>query len=251
MIKLNYSPFEGSTVKVTLSFRDSFGKYYVPLSLNYTLLALNSDKESWSVVGDEYKVNVQPASQVPLTISNTSLISGTTLQRKVLIQWVALVDGQVTDFIDEVVFEIQPMPYITNKPVEPEPTPIYLEVKDVEFQTGNPIACPIDPVLKLYTNLPVDIEDAEIIFTSDKDSINSTISLDSTSSVITVVPDVSLEYGTSYTLVARGLVSKVQGYEMETDFRYNLVTISAGEITFEQLVQKVSELDERVTALEG
>ena len=38
---------------------------------------------------------------------------------------------------------------------------------------------------------------------------------------------------------------------METDFRYNLVTISAGEITFEQLVQKVSELDERVTALEG
>ena len=158
MIKLNYSPFEGSTVKVTLSFRDSFGKYYIPLSLNYTLLALNSDKESWSVVGDAYKVSIQPASQVPLTISDTSLISGTTLQRKVLIQWVALVDGQVTDFIDEVVFEIQPMPYITNKPVEPEPTPIYLEVKDVEFQTGNSVACPINPVLKLYTILSILLE---------------------------------------------------------------------------------------------
>ena len=154
MIRLNNTPNEGSTVKVNLGFRDSAGIYYIPTKVSYSLLALNNDKESWSVVDNLYKIPLVPASNVILTLPNIKTVTNTTLSRKVMIYWDAFVDGEYNSFVDEVTFDIAPKPFIPDEPVNP-PTPpldIYVEINSASLQVGTINAAPVLPVFILKTN---------------------------------------------------------------------------------------------------
>lgn len=158
MIKLSYSPIAGSAVPVTLSFKDSNGAYYVPLSLNYTYLAMNSDEATWQVVSSLYQVSVVPKSVVGITIpsASTTVITGTTLQRKILVAWTALVNGQTTDFIDEVCFTLQEYPTISNTPSVDPTTPEALTVSSITYDpqsvNGN---CTPNGTINLKFNVPL------------------------------------------------------------------------------------------------
>lgn len=222
MIRLNNTPNEGSTVKVNLGFRDSAGQYYIPAKIQYTLLALNNDKESWSVVDNIYQKSLTPASSVVLTIPNVQTIEGTTLQRKVMIYWDAFVDNEYNSFVDEITFDIAPKPYIPNPPSpQPQPT-IYVEIEDVALQVGTLSAAPVNPVFVLKTNLPVNIDNTVATI----DTTPCTILKDSTGGILTVYPDTILDYVKSYTLTLSGLVSTISGYVMKEDFICNFVTES-------------------------
>ena len=85
MIRLRNNPIEGSSVKLQLSFRDPLGTYYIPVSVTYTFLALDKNQETWNVVDSYYKIPLDAASVIPLTIPNVKTIEGTTLRRKVII----------------------------------------------------------------------------------------------------------------------------------------------------------------------
>lgn len=223
MIRLNNTPNEGSTVKVNLGFRDSAGIYYIPTKISYSLLALNNDKESWSVVDNLYKIPLTPASNVILTLPNVKTITNTTLSRKVMIYWDAFVDGEYNSFVDEVTFDIAPKPHIPNEPVNPPaPLPIYVEINDVALQVGTVSAAPVNPVFILKTNLPVNIDNAVATI----DTKPCTILKDSTGGILTVYPDTVLDYVKSYTLKITGLVSTINGYVMKEDFVCNFVTES-------------------------
>lgn len=223
MIRLNNTPNEGSTVKVNLGFRDSAGIYYIPTKVSYSLLALNNDKESWSVVDNLYKIPLTPASNVILTLPNIKTVTNTTLSRKVMIYWDAFVDGEYNSFVDEVTFDIAPKPYIPDEPVNPPaPLPIYVEINDVALQVGTVSAAPVNPVFILKTNLPVNIDNAVATI----DTKPCTILKDSTGGILTVYPDTILDYVKSYTLKITGLVSTINGYVMKEDFVCNFVTES-------------------------
>jgi len=223
MIRLNNTPNEGSTVKVNLGFRDSAGIYYIPTKVSYSLLALNNDKESWSVVDNLYKIPLTPASNVILTLPNIKTVTNTTLSRKVMIYWDAFVDGEYNSFVDEITFDIAPKPFIPDEPVNPPaPLPIYVEVNDVALQVGTVSAAPVNPVFILKTNLPVNIDNAIATI----DTTPCTILKDSTGGILTVYPDTILDYVKSYTLKITGLVSTINGYVMKEDFVCNFVTES-------------------------
>ena len=223
MIRLNNTPNEGSTVKVNLGFRDSAGIYYIPTKISYSLLALNNDKESWSVVDNLYKIPLVPASNVVLTLPNIKTVTNTTLSRKVMIYWDAFVDGEYNSFVDEVTFDIAPKPFIPDEPVNPPtPLPIYVEINDVALQVGTVSAAPVNPVFILKTNLPVNIDNAVATI----DTKPCTILKDSTGGILTVYPDTILDYVKSYTLKITGLVSTINGYVMKEDFVCNFVTES-------------------------
>lgn len=223
MIRLNNTPNEGSTVKVNLGFRDSAGIYYIPTKVSYSLLALNNDKESWSVVDNLYKIPLVPASNVVLTLPDIKAVTNTTLSRKVMIYWDAFVDGEYNSFVDEVTFDIAPKPFIPDEPVNPPtPLPIYVEINDVALQVGTVSAAPVNPVFILKTNLPVNIDNAVATI----DTKPCTILKDSTGGILTVYPDTILDYVKSYTLKITGLVSTINGYVMKEDFVCNFVTES-------------------------
>lgn len=228
MIRLNNTPNEGSTVKVNLGFRDSAGQYYIPTKVQYTFLALNNDKESWSIVDDIYLKSLNPASSVVLTIPNIKAIEGTTLQRKVMVYWEAFVDNEYNTFTDEITFDIAPKPYIPDEPVNPPPEPtIYVKINQVNMQIGTLTAVPLQPVFLIKTNLPVDIENAVAqIITQDGEIKDCTISVDSTGALLTVSTEYWLEYQTSYTLKIGGLVSTINHYVMEKDFECAFATQS-------------------------
>ena len=220
MIRLNNTPNEGSTVKVNLGFRDSAGQYYIPTKVQYTLLALNNDKESWSVVDDNYLVSLTPASNVILTLPDIKTVEGTTLQRKVMVYWSAFVDNEYNDFVDEITFEIAPKPYVPNPP-SPQPEPqIYVEVSDVRLQIGTLGSSPIDPVFVIKMNLPVNTENA----VARIGTVDCHIVPDSTKSILTVYADVPLEYTTDYILEISGLVSTINGYVMKEPAKISFVT---------------------------
>lgn len=253
MIKLNKNPFENSSTSVVLSFKDTLGKFYIPLSVDYTFLALNNDKVSWSIVDDLYKVNLAPSSQISLILNNLKLISGTTPIRKVIVNWKCLVGNELTEFSDEIRFEIQPKPYITNEPENPPtPTPIYLKVKDVNLQIGILSQTPINPVFNVFFNLPVNVENAKMIIKDeDENEIECTAYLDSTHTKAQISPNQTLEFGKTYTSILSGFVSEINSYEMENDFEFSFVTHQSGEITFESLSLEISQLTERVEVLEN
>lgn len=228
MIRLNNTPNEGSTVKVNLGFRDSAGQYYIPTKIQYTFLALNNDKESWSIVDDIYLKPLTPASSVVLTISNVKTITGTTLQRKVMVYWEAFVDNEYNNFTDEITFDIAPKPYVPDEPVTPPPEPtIYVKINQVNMQIGTLTAVPLSPVFLIKTNLPVDIENASAqIITQRGEVKDCIITVDSTGALLTVSTDFWLEYQTSYTLKIGGLVSTINHYVMENDFECAFATQS-------------------------
>ena len=220
MIRLNNTPNEGSTVKVNLGFRDSAGQYYIPTKVQYTLLALNNDKESWSVVDDNYLKPLTPASNVILTLPDIKTVEGTTLQRKVMVYWSAFVDGEYNDFVDEITFDIAPKPYVPNPPSpQPEPT-IYVEVTDVKLQIGTLSSSPINPVFVIKMNLPVNVENA----VARIGTIDCHIVPDGTKSILTVYADEVLEYVTNYNLELSGLVSTINGYVMKEPAVIGFVT---------------------------
>lgn len=227
MIRLNNTPNEGSTVKVNLGFRDSAGQYYIPTKVQYTLLALNNDKESWSVVDGIYLFPLTPASSVVLTIPNVKTVEGTTLQRKIMVYWDAFVDNEYNSFVDEIRFDIAPKPYVPNPP-EPQPEPtVYVKINQVNMQIGTLTSVPLQPVFLIKTNLPVDIENAVAqIITQSGEIKDCTITVDSTGALLTVSTEYWLEYQTSYTLKIAGLVSTINHYVMENDFECAFATQS-------------------------
>ena len=227
MIRLNNTPNEGSTVKVNLGFRDSAGQYYIPTKVQYTLLALNNDKKSWSVVDGIYLFPLTPASSVVLTIPNVKTVEGTTLQRKIMVYWDAFVDNEYNSFVDEIRFDIAPKPYVPNPP-EPQPEPtVYVKINQVNMQIGTLTSVPLQPVFLIKTNLPVDIENAVAqIITQSGEIKDCTITVDSTGALLTVSTEYWLEYQTSYTLKIAGLVSTINHYVMENDFECAFATQS-------------------------
>ena len=227
MIRLNNTPNEGSTVKVNLGFRDSAGQYYIPTKIQYTLLALNNDKESWSVVDGIYLFPLTPASSVVLTIPDVKTVEGTTLQRKIMVYWDAFVDNEYNSFVDEIRFDIAPKPYVPNPP-EPQPEPtVYVKINQVNMQIGTLTSVPLQPVFLIKTNLPVDVENAVAqIITQSGEIKDCTITVDSTGALLTVSTEYWLEYQTSYTLKIAGLVSTINHYVMENDFECAFATQS-------------------------
>lgn len=228
MIRLNNTPNEGSTVKVNLGFRDSAGQYYIPTKVQYTFLALNNDKESWSIVDDIYLKSLTPASSVVLTIPNIKTVEGTTLQRKVMVYWEAFVDNEYNSFVDEIRFDIAPKPYVPDEPVNPPPEPtIYVKINQVNMQIGTLTSVPLQPVFLIKTNLPVDIENAVAqIITQEGEIKDCIITVDSTGALLTISTEYWLEYQTSYTLKIGGLVSTINHYVMEKDFECAFATQS-------------------------
>ena len=242
MIRLNNAPNEGSTVKVNLGFRDSSGQYYIPAKIYYTLLALNSDKESWSVVGDFYEVPLVPASSVVLTIPDISLISGTTLQRKVMVHWEAYVDGLYSTFTDEIDFEIAPKPYVPNPPAPRPQPPVYVAVNSASLQIGALTAAPIMPVFILKTNLPVKIDLASANIKSGSLLLPCSMSVDEGGAVVTVAAERELAYVTSYSLIVEGLVSTINGYVMKEPFELSFATCREDTPPYVPVIQDKKEV---------
>lgn len=258
MIKLSHNPFEGSAVKIQLSFKDNYGNYYIPISVNYSVLALNKDKESWSVVEDAYEKNITPASTIVLTVDKLKTYENTTSQRKVVVAWTAYVDGEVTDFVDEVTFEIQPKPYIINPP-----TPIhevyYVEIKDVALQIGSKESTAIKPVFYLNTNVPVDLTDSEIqIYDSEGNQIPTYHELNSSKTIITVTTDdLVLNKFSYYDLKINGLKAFGNEYGMKEEFVYRFRTSNqitdASELSevIEQIQNRIETNEENIVVLDG
>ena len=245
MIRLNNTPNEGSTVKVNLGFRDSAGQYYIPTKIQYTFLALNNDKESWSIVDNTYLKSLTPASSVVLTIPNVKTITGTTLQRKVMVYWEAFVDNEYNNFTDEITFDIAPKPYVPDEPVTPPPEPpIYVEINSVTLQVGTLNYAPVLPVFILKTNLPVNIDIAEAeIIANDGAIFPCNIAVDEAGGTLTINTDLELSYITGYTLVVRGLVSRISGYVMKDECTIHFVTARKDTPPYIPVIQETKEFE--------
>lgn len=217
MIKLNNNPTEGSALKLSLSFRDAMGNFYVPVSVKYTLLALDSDEETWSIVDDIYKKSIAPASSINLMIPEMKLIEGTTLRRKLIIDYEAFLDNEYTDFIDEVEFSVQPMPYISNlPPVPPVTVPPSIEVVDITLQIGSLINAPISPVFLAKTNIPLDISSGHVYIVDDTGrEYECSLTTDMTNTNITIAPDMELRNSVSYRLIMESMSSPNGEYSLE------------------------------------
>ena len=238
MIRLRNNPVEGSSVTLNLSFRDAFGVYYVPTKLNYTLLALNEDKEDWSVVDNLYKVPVEPQSNVVLNIPDMKQIEGTTLSRKIIIEYEAYLNNQYCDYTDEVNFDVQPMPTITNEPVNPpEPLPQYVEILSCNLSSGSSVSAPLAPVFKLRTNVPCNSDDA-IAFVKDKfdNTISCIVISDSTKTMFGITPNDILNKNTRYTLTVDNLIAEVGEYGLKNSFEFNFKTADIGDIEDEKSI---------------
>jgi len=242
MIRLNNTPNEGSTVKVNLGFRDSAGQYYIPAKIQYTLLALNNDKESWSVVDDIYLKSLAPASSVTLTIPNISTVEGTTLQRKIMVYWDAFVDNEYNSFTDEITFDIAPKPFVPNPPApQPEP-PVYVNINSVSLQIGTLAAAPVMPVFLVKTSLPVKIDTAVANIKTGDYVFPCNISVDEAGGTVTLSTDNELSYLTSYTLTLSGLVSVINGYEMKEPLEVSFVTMRRETPPYVPVIQDDKEV---------
>ena len=240
MIRLNNTPIEGSTVKVNLVFRDSAGIFYVPTKVSYTLLALNNDKESWSVVEDN---SLTPASNIVLTLSDIKTIEGTTLQRKVMVYWSAFVDNEYNDFVDEIIFDVTPKPYVPNPPSPRPEEPIYVQITDSKLQLGTIGDAPVQPVFLLRTNLPVRIDSAMArIIDNEGQEIICNLSVNTAGGNLTVSINTELNYEKAYVLKLIGLVSSVNGYVMKEPFELSFVTCKRDTPPYVPVIQPLKEV---------
>jgi hypothetical protein len=191
MIRLRNNPIEGSSVRLNLSFREATGTYYIPVKVNYTFLALNSDEESWSVVGDYYKKPLTPASVITLVIPDVQKIQDTTLQRKVIVEYQAFLNNGYVDFIDEIQFEIQPMPTIHYDGPTPD-LQTYVQVISCDLTAGSVVSAPVNPQFRMTVNVPVDVTNATAVLTFDNegtpDTVDCAIRADTTKTVLTIYP---------------------------------------------------------------
>ena len=231
MIRLRNNPIEGSAVRLALSFRDGFGNYYVPSSVTYTILALNNDEESWSVVDDVYKKKLEPASTMTVTTPVSKVIEGTTLRRKIVFEWTTLVDGTYTDFVDEASYEVQPMPYVPDHPLPPAPEEPDLEVTDIKFQIGSVVSAPVYPVFLVRFNQPV-IPDSGASFIQNEDGVKYHVNVeaDLTYSVLTISCMDELQYNTHYDFVMSDYHSRIGTAEMKEDFKLSFLTTKSGNV---------------------
>lgn len=241
MIQLNQNPMENSAVSLNLNFRDSFGKYYIPTHVTYTLLALNSDKTTWSVVDGLYKKSLEPQSVICLTIPNMKLISETTPQRKIVVEWNAKIDGEFIDMSDEVQFCVQSRPYITNKPSEPLPYEVTLKLTSINLQVGSPKSAPIRPIVLFETNLPTKIDDATFILSDGENTLKCECTKDETSTKFRVSVDRYLERETDYTLTINGLVA-TNGIEQTDAFEFSFKTTD--ERSYEDINKDITKHNE-------
>lgn len=242
MIRLNNTPNEGSTVKVNLGFRDSAGQYYIPAKIQYTLLALNNDKESWSVVDDIYEKSLSPASSVTLTIPNLKIVEGTTLQRKIMIYWDAFVDNEYNSFTDEITFDVAPRPFVPNPPApQPEP-PVYVNINSVSLQIGTLTATPVMPVFLFKTNLPVKIDTAVANIKTGDYVFPCNLEVDEAGGTVIVSTENELSYLTAYSLTLSGLVSVINGYEMKEPFEISFVTMRKETPPYVPVIQDNKEI---------
>ena len=210
MIKLNKNPMAGSAVRVNLSFRDPSGSYYIPTCLRYSVLALNSDGQSWSTVDGKWKVPIAPASSVNLSVPDMRFIEGTKPQRKIIVEWEAFLDGGLLTFEDEVDFEVEPFPTVENPPPEPLPE-VWLEAVGVEVLNGSLFQAPVEPTFKITLSEPAIIENAS----ANVGEIECSLALDPVGTVLTVVPDRRLEAKTEYSLEVKDVVSVRDGRQFK------------------------------------
>ena len=225
MIKLRNNPIEGSSVKLSVSFKDAFGSYYVPSSVNYSILALNSDEESWSVVDGIYEKELEPASSIAITTPPASVISGTTLTRKMLVKWTATVEGTYTDFVDEVDWVVQPKPYVPGAPA-PTPTEKFVKIVSAEVVDGSFAETPLTPIFKLKANVPVSLAQATAKITDAQGSeAYCEIEIDETNTVLLITRALPLPTFREFTLTVSGLTAKMGGYGMEKDFAVDFKTL--------------------------
>lgn len=244
MIRLNNTPNEGSTVKVNLGFRDSAGQYYIPAKITYTFLALNNDKESWSVVDNLYEVALTPASSVTLTIPDVKTITGTTLSRKVMVYWDAFVDNQYSSFTDEITFDIAPKPYVPNPPSPQPQPPIFVEITNVSLQLGTINYAPVQPVFLLTTNLPVKIDSAMArVINNEGYEFPCILSVNTSGGNLTASLENELDYEKSYKLKLVGLVSTINGYEMKEPFELSFVTCKKDTPPYIPVIQETKEFE--------
>ena len=226
MIKLRNNPIEGSSVKLALNFKDPVGQYYIPITVNYTFLALNSDKATWSVVDNLYQIPLEPASSISLVIPDIKLIEGTELGRKIIVRYQAFIDNEYVDFIDEVQFEVQPMPIVKYDGNTPEPQ-VYVQVVSCDLIAGSLITTPLEPIFKMRVNMPITVEDTHItVINKDtvEDDIICSFTVDMTQTVLNISPNVGLNLNTNYQLKVEGLKSKIGDYELKEPYVLNFIT---------------------------
>lgn len=229
MIKLRNNPIEGSAVKLNLAFRDSTGTYYIPVSVSYTFLALNKDNESWRVVDNLYKKPLSPASVIGLVIPNMKQIPGTTLQRKILVNYEAFLNNEYVEFVDEVTFDVQPVPTIHYDGPEPE-SEVYVQVVSCDLTAGSVVSAPTNPQFKMVLNMPVNTDEAEAKLVYDGGEIECNLSPDTTKQTVMIYPPYELENSVNYQLQVSGLKSLVGSYVMKETFKLGFVTVSAGAV---------------------
>lgn len=230
MIKLRKNPVEGSSAVLNVSFKDVFGDYYVPGSINWSLLALNSDEESWAVVDGIWEKDIEPASAVTIATPPASIIEGTTLRRKIVVKWTATVGGTYTDFVDEAEYEVQPKPYVPGAPT-PTPAEKFVKVMSASVVGGSLAAAPLLPVFKLKLNVPVLMASASADIADEDGGVNSAIlELDSTKTVLTITAGLEINPNKRCFLALSGLVAEVGGYGMEGEYKLDFKTTSVKPI---------------------
>ena len=230
MIKLRKNPVEGSSVCLNLSFKDAFGNYYVPDSLNWSLLALNSDEESWTVVDGVWEKELEPASAVTIVAPPASLIEGTTLRRKVVVKWTSTVGGTYTDFVDEAEFEVQPKPYVPDAPA-PAPTEKWVKVMSTSVVGGSLAATPVLPIFKLRVNVPVLTASAAAEIADEDGNVAAcALELDSSKTELTVTAGMETRSSKKAVLTLSGLFAEIGGYGMKEDYVLEFKTTSVKPI---------------------
>ena len=133
-------------------------------------------------------------------------------------------DNEYTDFIDEVEFDVQPLPVISNPPTPPV-DPTYVKVVSAELQLGSIDTAPLDPVFKIALNMPVNVETAKATISLGDFTIDCTILADNLGTHLTITPIYGLQRDTMYTLKLDKIVSKVGEYTFEEPFILNFKTI--------------------------
>jgi len=236
MIKLRNNPVEGSCVKLSLSFRDPLGNFYVPSSVCYTILALNNDEESWTVVDNVYRKEIEPSSSVVLVTPPSNIVEGTTLVRKIIIYWTSLFDNAVSDFVDEVNYEVQPLPYVPDVPVPPSPEYPDVTVTEIKLQSGSVAEAPINPIFIAKVNVPVIPDSGScVVRRIDNDSlIPCSVSVDSSGTVLTVSCNEELGTNLSYKFEVDGYKGINGVSEMKQKAEMDFRTTSKGRVQEEK-----------------
>jgi hypothetical protein len=155
-IILSRNPVQGGSVVIRVSFRDELGRYYIPVkgTVNFSLCALHKDKETWEIVNNRHGSLAASKSVVDLVLQggDLALLPGCTTQRRVVLDWKYMRDGELTFGRDTVDFDVVPLPVLDPEPGEdpvPPLEPFVLEDVFVVRESRRPrialrFNCPVD-----------------------------------------------------------------------------------------------------------